>query len=126
MLNLENSKNSGIRHILDAFRYTYAGLKAAWINEWAFRLEIILLVVVVPLGLWMGTSSSQRAILIGSYFIIPLTELLNSAIESMVDRIGRERHELSRRAKDMGSAAVFLAICTALIVWLIIAYDCFL
>ncbi len=126
MLNLENSKNSGIRHILDAFRYTYAGLKAAWINEWAFRLEIILLVVVVPLGLWMGTSSSQRAILIGSYFIIPLTELLNSAIESMVDRIGRERHELSRRAKDMGSAAVFLAICTALIVWLIIAYDRFL
>lgn len=123
---MENSKNSGIRHILDAFRYTYAGLKAAWINEWAFRLEIILLVVVVPLGLWMGTSSSQRAILIGSYFIIPLTELLNSAIESMVDRIGRERHELSRRAKDMGSAAVFLAICTALIVWLIIAYDRFL
>lgn len=123
---MENSKNSGIRHILDAFRYTYAGLKAAWINEWAFRLEIILLVVVVPLGLWMGTSSSQRAILIGSYFIIPLTELLNSAIESMVDRIGRERHELSRRAKDMGSAAVFLAICTALMVWLIIAYDRFL
>lgn len=123
---MEKSKNSGIRHILDAFRYTYAGLKAAWINEWAFRLEIILLVVVVPLGLWMGTSGTQRAILIGVYFIIPLTELLNSAIESLVDRIGWERHELSGRAKDMGSAAVFLSICTALIVWLIIAYDRFI
>ncbi len=121
-----NGDCSGIRRIINAFRYTFAGFRAAWINEEAFREEIIIAVIVVPLGLWVGSSATQRAILVGIYLLIPLAELLNSAIEALVDRMGPERHELSERAKDLGSAAVFLSICIALIVWLIIAYDRFL
>lgn len=121
-----NSKSRGIRRIINAFRYSFAGLKAAWVNEEAFRQEIIAAIIVVPLGLWLGASGAQRALLIGVYFIIPLMELLNSAIESIVDRIGQERHELSGRAKDLGSAAVFLSICIALVVWIIIACERFL
>jgi diacylglycerol kinase (ATP) len=123
---LGNSKSRGIRRIINAFRYSFAGLKAAWVNEEAFRQEIIAAIIVVPLGLWLGASGAQRALLIGVYFIIPLMELLNSAIESIVDRIGQERHELSGRAKDLGSAAVFLSICIALVVWIIIACERFL
>lgn len=82
-------------------------------------------IFVIPLGVWLGVSGTQRAILIGIYFIIPLTELLNSGIEAVVDRIGEERHELSGRAKDLGSAAVLLSICIASIVWIIIAYERF-
>lgn len=117
--------NRGIRRIINAFRYTFAGFKAAWINEEAFRQEIIIAIFVVPAGLWLGTTGTQRAILVGIYFIIPLSELLNSAIEAVVDRMGPERHSLSERAKDLGSAAVFLSICMAIIVWMIIAYDRF-
>jgi len=82
--------------------------------------------LIVPLGMWLGRSWTQRAILVGIYFIIPLTELLNSAIEAIVDRVGQERHELSGRAKDLGSAAVVLSICIASIVWIIIACERFL
>ena len=114
-----------MRRILNAFHYTFAGFKAAWINEAAFREEIIIAIFVAPLGLWLGNSGTQRAILVGIYFLIPLAELLNSAIEAIVDRMGPERNELSGRAKDLGSAAVFLSICIALIVWMIIAYDRF-
>ncbi len=121
-----NSDARGMRRILNAFHYTFAGFKAAWINEVAFREEIIIAIFVVPLGLWVGNSATQRAILVGIYFLIPLAELLNSAIEAIVDRMGPERHELSGRAKDLGSAAVFLSICIALIVWMIIAYDRFI
>ncbi len=123
---MDKSNSRGIRRIIKAFRYTFAGFKAAWVHEEAFRLEIILAILVVPLGLWLGASCTQRAILIGIYFIIPLTELLNSAVESVVNRIGPERHELSGRAKDLGSAAVFLSICIVLIVWIIIAWERFL
>lgn len=115
----------GIRRIINAFRYTFAGFKAAWVNEEAFRQEIIIAIFVIPLGIWLGSSAMERAVLIGIYFIIPLTELLNSAIEAVVDRMGQERHELSGRAKDLGSAAVFLSICIVLIVWMIIAYERF-
>ena len=116
----------GIRRIINAFHYTFAGFRAAWVNEAAFREEIIIAIFVVPSGLWLGNSGTQRAILVGIYFLIPLAELLNSAIEAVVDRMGPERHELSGRAKDLGSAAVFLSICIALIVWMIIAYDRFI
>lgn len=121
-----NGGTSGIRRIINAFHYTFSGFRAAWINEAAFREETIIAIFVVPSGLWLGNSGTQRAILIGIYFLIPLAELLNSAIEAIVDRMGPERHELSGRAKDLGSAAVFLSICIALIVWMIIAYDRFL
>lgn len=120
-----NSHDRGIRRIIKAFRYTFAGFKAAWVNEEAFRQEIIIAIFVVPSGLWLGNSGTQRAILVGIYFVIPLSELLNSAIEAIVDRMGPERHELSGRAKDLGSAAVFLSIFIAIIVWMIIAYERF-
>lgn len=115
--------NRGISRIINATKYSAAGFKAAWINEEAFRQEILLAILIVPLGMWLGRSWTQRAILIGIYFIIPLTELLNSAIEAIVDRVGQERHELSGRAKDLGSAAVVLSICIASIVWVIIACE---
>lgn len=118
--------NRGISRIINATKYSAAGFKAAWINEEAFRQEILLAILIVPLGMWLGRSWTQRAILIGIYFIIPLTELLNSAIEAIVDRVGQERHELSGRAKDLGSAAVVLSICIASIVWIIIACERFL
>lgn len=118
-------KESGVKRIAKAFGYTFAGLKSAWITEEAFRQEIALLILVVPLGIWTGGSGTQRAVLIGFYLIIPLTELLNSSIETIVDRIGEERHVLSGRAKDLGSAAVFLSICTTVITWGIIAWERF-
>jgi diacylglycerol kinase (ATP) len=123
---LGKSNSGGIRRIIYALKYSGAGFKAAWINEEAFRQEIYLSLLVVPLGLWLGTTCTERAFLIGFYFIIPLTELLNSAIEAAVDRMGQERHELSGRAKDLGSAAVALSICIVSVVWIIIACGRFL
>lgn len=122
---MAKEKNRGVKRIINAFRYTFTGLKAAWVHEEAFRQEIILLIVVIPLGIWIGASGTQRAILIGFYLNIPLMELLNSSIEAIVDRVGEEHHVLSGRAKDLGSAAVFLSICIAVITWGIIAFERF-
>jgi len=122
---MKDKDNRGIRRIINAFRYSFAGYKAAWTNEEAFRQECIVAIFVIPLGLWLGTTWTQRALLIGIYFIIPLIELLNASIEAIVDRMGPERHHLSGRAKDLGSAAVLLSICMAIIVWVLIAYERF-
>ena len=89
-------------------------------------MEVIFSLLVIPASLWLGVSATQRAILIGSYLLIPMTEVLNSAIETVVDRIGQERHPLSKKAKDIGSAAVFCAICITSISWIIIACERFL
>ena len=121
-----SNKNKGFRRLIRALRYTIAGFNAAWIHEEAFRQEMIIAVLVFPLGIWLGESGTQKAILIGIYFIIPLAELLNSAIEAVIDRIGKERNALSGRAKDLGSAAVFLSICIVLIVWGMIACERFM
>ena len=120
-----NKNERLIGHIKNAFIYTFAGLEAAWKNELAFRGEIFVAMVMVPLGLWVGRSAVERSLLIASLLLILVTELLNSAIEAVVDRIGPERHELSKRAKDMGSAAAFISMVTAALVWMIIAYDRF-
>ena len=112
-----------IRHIINAFRYTWAGLVSAWKNELAFRGEVVVAIVMVPLGFWLGRSAVEQALLIASILLILLTELLNSALEAVVDRIGPQRHELSKRAKDMGSAAAFISMVTAALVWILIAYD---
>lgn len=125
-LNLTQAKKKGLQRLLYAFGYTFAGLKAAWISEEAFRQEIVLLLFVIPLGIWLGESGIQRAVLIGFYLNVPLAELLNSSIETIVDRIGEEHHALSGKAKDLGSAAVFVSICTAVITWSIIAWERFL
>lgn len=118
--------NRGFKRLVNAFYYSMAGFKAAWINEEAFRQELLSGIIVVPAGFFIGATGTQRAILIGSYLIIPLVELLNSAIEATVDRFGNERNELSGRAKDIGSAAVFLSICTAVIMWGLIIWERFL
>ena len=122
----ENDKENVISHIINAFRYTFAGLQSAWKNELAFRGEMVVIVIMVPLGLWLGRSAAERALLIASLLLILLTELVNSAFEAVVDRIGPERHELSKRAKDLGSAAAFVAMVTAAVVWIIIVWDRFL
>ncbi len=114
-----------IGHIKNAFIYTFAGIKSAWKNELAFRGEVVVAAIMFPLGIWLGRSGVERALLIASILLILLTELLNSALEAVVDRIGPERHELSKRAKDMGSAAVFISMVTAALVWIIIAWGRF-
>jgi diacylglycerol kinase (ATP) len=85
----------------------------------------VVAIVMVPLGFWLGRSAVEQALLIASILLILLTELLNSALEAVVDRIGPQRHELSKRAKDMGSAAAFVSMVTAALVWIIIALDRF-
>ena len=121
---MENKNENLIGHIKNAFIYTFAGLKAAWKNELAFRGEVVVVTIMLPLGIWLGRSAVERALLIASILLILLTELLNSALEAVVDRIGPERHELSKRAKDMGSAAAFISMVTAALVWIIIVVDC--
>ena len=96
------------------------GLKAALRHEAAFSQELIFSTIMLPLGLWLGDNSVERTLLIGCLFLILITELLNSALEAAVDRIGPEHHELSGRAKDLGSAAVFLAFVNWAIIWLLI------
>jgi diacylglycerol kinase (ATP) len=119
------AKESVLRHIANALVWSAAGIRKAWLNELAFRVETITIVVLMPVGIWLGRSAAERALLIASCMLIPITELLNSAIESVVDRIGMEHHELSGRAKDMGSAAAFISMLTAGIVWALIAYERF-
>ena len=120
-----NKNESLIGHIKNAFNYTFAGLASAWKNELAFRGEVVVAIIMVPLGIWLGRSAVEQALLIASILLILLTELLNSALEAVVDRIGPERHELSKRSKDMGSAAAFISMVTAALVWIIIALDRF-
>ena len=122
---MKKIKIRSIRALTRAFRYSMAGLKAAWRSEEAFRTEVLLLVLVIPAGLWLGISGAQKALLIGVYFIVIVVELINSAIESLVDRMGPDHHVLAGRAKDLGSAAVFVSLLTVAVTWGIIAYDRF-
>ncbi|UCD78989.1 MAG: diacylglycerol kinase [Desulfobacterales bacterium] len=119
------ARESVLRHIGNAFIWSAAGVKKAWNNELAFRVEAIIIIIMMPVGLWLGRSAAERALLIASCLLILITELLNSALEAVVDRIGKERHELSGRAKDMGSAAAFFSMLTAAVVWALIAFDRF-
>ncbi|CAB1077127.1 Diacylglycerol kinase (EC [Olavius algarvensis Delta 1 endosymbiont] len=119
------AKESVLRHIGHAFIWSTNGIKSAWKNELAFRVEAIVVIIFIPLGIWLGKSASEKALLIASCLLILIIELLNSAIEAVVDRIGTEHHELSGRAKDMGSAAAFFAMLTAGIIWALIAYERF-
>jgi diacylglycerol kinase (ATP) len=118
-----NKNERLIGHIKNAIIYTFAGLEAAWKNELAFRGEIVAAIILVPLGLWLGRSGVEKSLLTASILLILITELLNSALEAVVDRIGPERHELSKRAKDLGSAAAFIAMVMAAVVWLIFVID---
>jgi diacylglycerol kinase (ATP) len=108
---------TGLRRILDATRYSLAGLAAALRSEDAFRQELLVIAVLAPLGWIFGANGTQRALLIGSLVLVLIIELINSAIEATVDRISLERHDLAKRAKDLGSAAVMLSIVNAAAVW---------
>lgn len=109
--------NIGLKRIFNAFFYSIAGLKAAWRNEAAIRQELVLLILLGPLALWIGEDALSRALLLGCLLLVLIIELINSAIEAVVDRISDEHHELSGRAKDIGSAAVLIAIINALCIW---------
>lgn len=103
--------------ILKAAIWSLQGLRAAWLHESSFRLEAYLLAVMGPLALWLGRDGVERALLLGSCLLVLAVELLNSAIEAVIGRYGDEPHELAGRAKDMGSAAVFVAMMNVLVVW---------
>ena len=109
-----------LARLVNATRYSLAGLQAAYRHEQAFRLELLVLAFVVPAGLWLGKAGVQRALLIGSWCLVIVVELLNSAMEILVDRIWREKNELAGRAKDLGSAAVFAAIVLAAAIWVLV------
>ena len=115
---MENNKK-GLRRIGAATRYSCKGVKAAWTFEPAFRQEIILLVVMTPFALWLANGFAEFFILVGAVVLVVVAELLNSAIETITDRISIEHHYLSGRAKDLGSAAVFIAILQMLLIWII-------
>jgi len=100
-----------------AFLWSVQGLRATWAIESSFRLEVYLFVLLAPLALWLTPVGVERAILVGSMMVVLVVEVLNSAVEAVVDRWGAEHHELAGRAKDMGSAAVFLADLNVLLCW---------
>ncbi|MBV4369161.1 diacylglycerol kinase [Erwinia sp. BNK-24-b] len=108
----------GITRIIKAAGYSWKGLRAAWQHEAAFRQELVAAVIAVIIACWLDVSVLARVMMIGSVALVIIVEVLNSAIEAVVDRLGNEFHELSGRAKDMGSAAVLLAILLAVFVWL--------
>ena len=120
------SENENIfRHIKNALIYSWDGLKAAWDNEMAFRTEVMVIALLMPIGIWIGETVVHRALLIGSAMLVLITELLNSAVEKVVDRVGTEHHMLSKQAKDLGSAAAGVSMLTAVVVWGLIAYERF-
>jgi diacylglycerol kinase (ATP) len=103
--------------ILLATKWSLQGLRAAWLHESSFRLEVYLMVVLAPLGLWLGQTGVERVLLVGSGLLVLSVELLNSAVEAVIERYGAEHHELAGRAKDMGSAAVFVLMMNVLLTW---------
>ncbi|BAO43079.1 diacylglycerol kinase [Thiolapillus brandeum] len=109
--------NTGFTRLIKAFGYSMKGFSSCFRSEAAFRQEAAASLLIIPLALWLGQTGVERALLLGSWLLVPLMEMLNSAIEAVVDRIGSEQHPLSGQAKDIGSAAVFLAICLFLCVW---------
>ena len=117
--------NTGLRRIINATFFSMAGFRAAWRDEAAFRQEALLCVVLIPAAFWLGRTAVERSLLIGSCLIVLIVELLNSAIENVVDRFGEERHRLSGQAKDMGSAGVFMSLVLTLVVWSLIAWQRF-
>jgi len=111
---------TGFQRLVNATRYSIQGLRAAARHEDAFRQELMLAAVLVPAAIWLGHSGVEKALLAGSVLLVLIVELLNSAVEAAVDRISLEDHNLAKRAKDMGSAAVMLSIATAALTWMLV------
>lgn len=110
-------KQTGMRRLLLAGVNSWQGLRGAFRSEAAFRQEVVMAVVLLPLAVWLGKTPVEQALLIGSVFLVLIVELLNTGIETVVDRIGPERHELSGLAKDVGSSAVLLSFVLLIVVW---------
>ena len=107
----------GAGGVLKAARWSIEGLKAAWLHESSFRLEVCLVAVLAPLGIWMGSTAIERVLLVSALLLVLAAELINSAIEAVIERYGNQRHELAGRAKDMGSAAVFVLAVNVALTW---------
>lgn len=117
------SSTTGLTRIIKAAGYSWKGLKAAWINEAAFRQEGVSTVIAIAIACWLDVDPITRILLIGSVVLVMIVEILNSAIEALVDRVGTDYHELSGRAKDMGSAAVLISIILAVITWVTLLWS---
>jgi len=111
---------TGLTRVWNAFHYSMAGLAAAYRNEDAFRQEVRLALLMIPLALWLPASGIGKALMIASVLLVLIVELLNSAVEAVVDRVGLESHHLAKRAKDIGSAAVLLTLALTAAVWALI------
>ena len=113
---------TGLRRLVNAFGYSMAGIKAAYQNEDAFRQEVIMAIVLIPLALYLGNTGLECAVMIASVLLVIIVELINSSIEATVDRISLENHLLAKRAKDIGSAAVLLSLFTLILDWGLILF----
>ena len=120
--NGEPQQAGGWRRVVNATRFSWAGLKFAWRHESAFRQELTLALLMAPVALWLGSSAIERALLLGCLLLVIIVELLNSSIEAVVDRVGTEHHPLSGVAKDLGSAAVFVALINVIVIWSLILW----
>jgi len=114
------NQTTGLTRIIKATGYSLKGFRAAWKSEAAFRQEAIMVIIAIIVAFLLDVQWIERLLLIGSMVLIAIVELLNSAIEAVVDRIGTELHELSAKAKDIGSAAVFISICLAIFIWSVV------
>jgi len=114
---VKQTSNNPVTRLINATRFSWQGLMAAYKNEQAFRQEVLVFVIVVPLAFYLTDVPFERALLIASWMLVMIFELLNSAIEAVVDRFGEEHHELSGRAKDIGSAAVLVALLLSIVIW---------
>ena len=117
---MTNQGTTGVKRVIKATLFSWQGLKAAFKNEAAFRQECILTILLAPLGLWLGQDGLEKALLLAVLLLVLIVELLNSALESVVDRFGGEMHELSGRAKDIASAAVFISLLNVILVWALV------
>ena len=113
---------TGLTRVWNAFHYSMAGLAAAYRNEDAFRQEVRLALLMIPLALWLPASGIGKALMIASVLLVIVVELINSAVEAAVDRVSLERHHLAKRAKDIGSAAVFVALVNVGVVWALVLF----
>jgi diacylglycerol kinase (ATP) len=113
--------NKGLRRLVNAFKFSLAGFKACFRTEEAFRQEIYLTALMVPAAFWIGDTNVEQIVLLGSVVIVLIAEMLNTAIERAIDRISYDKHELSKEAKDMGSAVVFMALVFCGFTWIMIA-----
>jgi diacylglycerol kinase (ATP) len=114
---------TGLRRLINAFGYSVEGFKSAYLHEDAFRQEVRLALILIPLAFYLEDYALNRIMMVGSVLLVMIVELLNSAIEAVVDRVSLERHALAKRAKDIGSAAVFVALANVVLVWALILID---